>query len=152
MTLQEKALTALAGLLSHGDPLVLAELIECLTVAGPRARASLLPALEKLLYAEDPGTRAAAAKAITTMEERESPRVMAVMADLITEKILPQDLRLEALGRVHERNPAALAKVTPALIRQLGDPSADVRRAALELLSQIIEDTPARLPDRSDDR
>jgi HEAT repeat protein len=152
MTLQEKALTALAGLLSPGDPLVLAELIECLTAAGPKARASLLPALEKLLYAEDPGTRAAAAKAITTMEERESPRVMAVMADLITEKILPQDLRLEALGRVHERNPAALAKVTPALIRQLGDPSADVRRAALELLSQIIEDTPARLPDRSDDR
>src|SRR5262249_8553022 len=97
-------------------------------------------------------TRAAAVKAITAIEEKENPRVIAVLTDIIAEKALPLDLRQEAVGRVLERNPAALAKATPALIRQLGDPSADVRRLALELLVMIIEDHRVEMPDRADDR
>ena len=39
-----------------------------------------------------------------------------------------------------------MSKATPGLIVQLGDPSVDVRRAALELLQMILEDTRAEMP------
>ena len=136
---------ALAGLLSHADPAVLPDVIACLGESGPRARAAL-PALEKLLDDREPSTRAAAVMAILAVEEKPSTRATAVLLEMIADKDLSQDWRNDALGRIKELNPAALSKATPGLILQLGDPSADVRRAALELLQMIIEDTPAKMP------
>jgi len=59
---------------------------------------------------------------------------------------------MDILGRIKDRAPKALAKVTPGLIRQLGDSTADGGRAALDLLSIIIEDTPAEMPNQADAR
>ena len=53
---------------------------------------------------------------------------------------------MDILGRIKETAPTTLAKATPGLIRQLGDSNSDVRRAALALLSIIIEDTRAEMP------
>ena len=39
-----------------------------------------------------------------------------------------------------------VSKATPGLILQLGDPSVDVRRAVLELLQMILDDTLAEMP------
>jgi hypothetical protein len=47
---------------------------------------------------------------------------------------------------IKQKDPAALGKVSSALVRLLGDRSADVRGAALELLSLIIPDNPAEMP------
>jgi HEAT repeat protein len=142
---QEQAIKALAGMISHVDPIVLPDVIHCLSTAGPIARVAL-PALDKLLDDHEPVTRAAAAKAIVTIEQAESPRVLAVMAELIAEKCLPQDWRIEALEVIKQRDPSALGSVSSALVCQLGDRSAGVRGAALELLSLIIPDTAAKMP------
>jgi hypothetical protein len=69
---------------------------------------------------------------------------------MITDKSLPQEWRMDILERIKEATPTALAKATPGLIRQLGDSDSDVRRAALDLLSIIIEDTRAEMPDLAD--
>ena len=74
------------------------------------------------------------------------PESSSVLVEMIASKELSQDWRMDAMGRIREANPKALAKATPALIRQLGDKSPDVRRAAAELLMAIIEDTPAEMP------
>ena len=142
---QEQAIKTLAGMIPRVDPIVLPEVINCLSTAGPIARVAL-PSLDKLLDDNEPVTRAAAARAIVMIEQTESPRVLAVMAELIAEKGVPQDWRIEALDMIKQRNPSALGKVSSALVRQLGDRSADVRGAALELLSQIIPDTAAEMP------
>ena len=84
--------------------------------------------------------------AILAIEEKPTPRILAVLVDMITSKDLPEDQRLDAVGRIREANPQSLSRATPALIRQLGDKSANVRRAAAELLMAIMEDTPAEMP------
>ena len=68
------------------------------------------------------------------------------MIEMIADKTLSQEWRMDMLGRIKETAPAALAKATPGLIRQLGDSNANVRHAALELLTIIIDDTPAQMP------
>jgi HEAT repeat protein len=142
---QEQAIKTLAGTISRADPIVLEQVVNCLSVAGPIARIAL-PSLDKLLDDDEPVTRAAAARAILRIEQSETPRVLAVMAELVAEKSLPQDWRIEALDMIKLRNPAALGKVSAGLIRQLGDPSADVRGTALALLSLIVPDTAAEMP------
>jgi HEAT repeat protein len=96
---------------------------------------------------EETGEHAHAGMAIVTIEGKESPRAVAILLRMITDATLPQGWRQNALDTVREVKPAALAKATPDLIRQLGDASVDVRRTALELLSMIIHDTRAVLPD-----
>jgi HEAT repeat protein len=143
---QEQAIRTLAGMIPRADPIVLQQVVNCLTTAGPIARIAL-PELDKLLDDDEPVTRAAAAKAIQTIEQSDRPRVLAVMAELITDKRFSQDWRFEALEMIKQKDPAALGKVSAGLIRLLGDRSADVRGAALELLSQIVPDTAAEMPD-----
>lgn len=142
---QDRAMKALAGLMARADDAVLPDVIACLGESGPRAQAAL-PLLDKLLDAPESSTRAHAAMAMLAIDEKPTPRVLAVLLDMMASKELRQDWRMDAVGRVRESNPKALAKATPALIRQLGDQSPDIRRAAVELLSAIIEDTPAEIP------
>ncbi len=148
---QNRAVLALVELLSHADPEVQPDLLACLGEAGPQAHVAL-PALEKLLDDPEPGTRAAAVRAILQIEDTKSPRLTAVMLEMIADKTLAEEGRMDILGRIKDTAPKALAKVTPVLIRQLGDGSSDVRRAALDLLSVIIEDTPAEMPGQADAR
>ena len=74
------------------------------------------------------------------------------MIEMIADKTLSQEWRTEMLGRIRETAPASLARATPGLIRQLGDSNANIRRFALELLSNIIEDSPAQMPGQADAR
>ena len=69
---QDRAVTALVGLLSLGDPEIVPDVIACLPEAGPRARAAV-PALEALLNDPEPGLLAAAGMAIVTIEGQDDP-------------------------------------------------------------------------------
>ena len=77
---------------------------------------------------------------------------MAVTLEMIADKSLTQEWRMDILGRIKETAPTTLAKAAPGMIRQLGDSNSDVRRAALDLLSIIIEDTRAEMPNQADAR
>ena len=173
---QDQAMEALAGLLSHADPAVLPDLVACLGESGPRARAALpalekllddhepstRAAAVMAIQAIDGagtampgagmsamigiGTPGAGAATGINATGKPSARVLAVLLEMIAERNLPQDWRSYAFGQIHELNPKALSKATPSLILQLGDPSTDVRHAALELLQMVIEDTPAEMP------
>ncbi len=142
---QDRAVRALAALLSRVDASVLPDVIACLGESGRQASAAL-PVLDKLLDDPEPSTRASAALALLAIDEKPTPRVLAVLVEMLANKDLPQDWRMDAMGRIKGTDPKALAKATPALIRQLGDKSPDIRRAAVELLMSIVEDTPAELP------
>jgi HEAT repeat protein len=67
---QDRAVTALADLLSQGDPDILPDVLACLPEAGPRAKAAV-PVLEAMLDHADPGLRAAAGMAIVAIESPE---------------------------------------------------------------------------------
>jgi HEAT repeat protein len=194
---QDQAVAALVGLLSGGDPAIVPDVLTCLPMAGPRAKAAL-SALEAMLDHAEPGLRAGAAMAIVAIEGDESlqplpnggsagmsmggmsmmggggmgmsggtgmsmmgggsgmtpsetggkvnQRVMAVLIRILGDVEVPREMRENALGMAQGIAPAALAKATPGLIRQLADPDPNVRRTALDLLNMIIDATPAELP------
>jgi HEAT repeat protein len=185
---QDQAVAALAGLLSRGDPAVIPDVLACLPMAGPQAKAAL-PALEAMLDHAEPGLRAGAGMAIVAIEGdaglqpllngpsagmgmggmatmggggmvgmggagmtppatggKANPRVVAVLIRILGDAGIPLEMRANALGMTQAIAPAALAKATPDLIRQLADPDPNVRRAALDLLNAIIDATPAELP------
>jgi HEAT repeat protein len=155
---RQKGVQAIAGLISGGDPLVVPDAIFCLSnsrLEGAR------PLLEKLLDDHDPSTRAAAAIGLLSIQDSNlasgmagmlppqgklEPRLVAVLTEMIADKTLSQEWRMNALQRVHEVAPAMLSKATPGLLRQLGDAKLDVRHYALELLQAIIEDTRVEVP------
>ena len=143
---QDQAVAALTGLLSHVDPLVLPDVINCLVTLGPRARAAL-PALERLWKDPDAGVNVAARQAIVAIEGRETPRGVAILLEMIADPTIPIDQREAAMWTVVEVNPSGLVKVTPSLIRQLGDADPYVRTSAAELLSVIVRSTRAEMPD-----
>jgi HEAT repeat protein len=143
---RDQALAALVGLLTTGDEDILPEVISCLQSVEPPPRA-VLPALERLLSAKEPTLRGLAGMAIATIEGKQSPRAVAALIGVITDPNVSPDTRQLALGTLHESNPAALAKVAPALFRQLGDADPNVRRVAHEMLGEIIAEIPAELPD-----
>jgi HEAT repeat protein len=191
---QEQAVAALVGLLSGGDPAVVPDVLACLPMAGPRAKAAL-PALEAMLEHAEPTLRAGAGMAIVAIEGGEdfqslvngnsggmsmammggggagmggaggmspmnggagmappatggkaNPRVVAVLVRILGDAEVSPEMRANAFGMTQEVAPAALAKATPDLVRQLADPDPKVRRTALDLLSMIIDDTPVELP------
>jgi HEAT repeat protein len=173
---QNQALLAMVELLFRADPLIQPDVLDCLAEAGPHALVAL-PALKKLLDDPEPGTRAAAARALLQIEANwnhpeagiagmaasaiasnpgsevsKNPRLIAVMLEIIADKTLAEKWRMDILGRIKETVPTALPKATEGLIRQLGDGNSNVRRAALDLLSSIIEDTPAQMPNHADVR
>jgi HEAT repeat protein len=141
----DQAVAALIELLSHADPLVLPDVINCLTTLGDSARVAL-PALERLWKDQDAGVAVAARQAIVAIEGRETPRGLAILLEMIVDPTITIDQRQEAMGTVIEVNPSGLVQVTPSLIRQLGDANVDVRTGAAELLSVIVRNTPAQMP------
>jgi HEAT repeat protein len=143
---QALAAEALARLVAPGtDPVVLHDVIGCLSLAGPGARATL-PALEGLMKGKDPDLRYAAGMALAEIELFTSRRGAAVLITIVNDSEQPIEGRTAALETLRMVGPSALAKATPGLIRQLGDPKVDVRFAAAQLLSAIIGDTPAQMP------
>jgi HEAT repeat protein len=70
---QDRAVAALAGLLTRGDPDILPDVLACLPEAGPRAKAAV-PALEAMLDHAEPALRAGAAMAIVAIESPEDPQ------------------------------------------------------------------------------
>jgi HEAT repeat protein len=186
---QDRAVAALASLLSRGDPAVIPDVLACLPMAGPRAKAAL-PALEAMLDHGEPTLRAGAGMAILAIEQGEdvpslpsgpaagmgmaamlsaggggmgmaggtaamgppagggkaNQRVLAVLVRILGDAGVPRELRENALGVARAVAPAALAKATPGLVRQLADPDPNVRRTALDLLNLIIDATPVELP------
>ena len=75
-----------------------------------------------------------------------NPRVVAILGRVVGDRAIPIESRSSALGMVVSAAPADVAKVTPALVRQLSDPDPAVRRAAIALLSQVVELAPVELP------
>jgi HEAT repeat protein len=148
---QGRAIEAMVELLKRAGPVVRLDVVSCLNGAGPRAGIAV-PALELLLEDAEPDVRTAALQAIFSIEEGTNHRLIPAMVNLIGDPSMAQDWRTDLLNRVKEADPAALARATPALIRQLGDTSASVRRAAMELLSNILEDQAALMPSERDRR
>jgi HEAT repeat protein len=140
-----RAVALLAELSSRAEPSVLPDVISCLIEIGPLARGAL-PALGRLLNDEDPDLRAEVGMAVVMIEGKESQRAVEILARMIADAELTQERRQTALGMLQEVNRAAAAKSTSALIRQLGDADPQVRRNALDLLSQIVDDTAAEMP------
>ncbi len=148
---RNQGMSAIATLLSSDKLEVKPDVLNCLGEAGPQAQV-VLPALDKLLNDPDSGTRAAAVDAILRIQPTDNPRLTMVMLDMIADKSLPHDFRVDMVTKLSEKAPNTVARVTPGLIRQLGDNDADIRRSALELLSLIIADHPAEMPDKSNAR
>jgi HEAT repeat protein len=145
----DQAVAALAAMLPHGDSAVLPDVVACLAVLGPQARAAL-SALERLWKGEDPGLRTAAGQAITAIEGKESSRSVAIWVDMIADPMFTIDQRRAACESVVEVNPAALEQATPRLILQLSNVDVDIRSAAIEMLSMIVPTTPATMPDSTE--
>lgn len=145
----DQAVRALAGLVPRADAVVLPDVIACLGLSGPSAQVAL-PVLNKLLDDPEPTTRASAVMAILAIDENPNDRVLSALIDMVASKELAEGQRMDALSRLQETRPKTLVKTTPALIRQLGDQSAEARRVAAELLSLIVEDAPAEMPAEGD--
>jgi HEAT repeat protein len=92
------------------------------------------------------GMSGGAGVAIPATAGRVNPRVVSVLVRIVADAEVQRDTRANALGMVLAINPAAPAKATPDLVRQLADRDPNVRRTALDLLSGIIDVAPAELP------
>ncbi len=121
------------------------DVIDCLHSLGPRAHPAL-PALESLLNDDDHVLRHSAGLAVVAILGKNHPRSVAILVGIISDETLPRDWRTSSLLELQAMGPAALAKTTPALIRQLGDPNPTVRVTALSLLQEIVGMTPAEMP------
>jgi HEAT repeat protein len=148
--IQERAVIALAGLLSRADPVIRPEVLEMLGSLGPQASAAL-PALEALSRDSDSAVRAMAGMAMVAIDGPASQKGIAVLVVACIDPTVPLEWRHAALEKIAVADPPAFAAVTPGLIRQLGHSNRDVRLAALELLSMIVPDTPAWMPQRPAD-
>jgi hypothetical protein len=78
--------------------------------------------------------------------DKANPRVVAVLTRILGDAEISPEMRANALVMTQEVAPAALAKVTPDLVRQLADPDPKVRHTALDLLNMIIDAAPVELP------
>jgi HEAT repeat protein len=146
---QGRAVSELVKVLEWRDPTSLADAIEALAAFGDRARPAL-PILERLRADQEPMMRVLSGRAIVAIEGPRTPRGTSALVGMIVDASLPEEARFEALERAREVGPNGvgpdLARATPALIRQLADPAVEVRLRAHNLLSMILETTPARLP------
>jgi HEAT repeat protein len=78
-----------------------------------------------------------------------NPKVVAVLARTVADAAISQEIRGSALGMIRAADAPALAKTSAELVRQLADPDPNVRHAAIELLSGIVNVTPVELPGAS---
>jgi HEAT repeat protein len=147
---QDQAVAALVKLLSSDDSVLVRDVVESLTSLGTIARPAL-PLLERLLSDEDRGLSARAGMAIMSIQGQENPRSVALLQKMAADVSLPQEHRMTAVAALRGVSASLPAQATPDLIRQLGSSSPSVRRNALELLSEILNDTPALLPGPSSD-
>ena len=79
-------------------------------------------------------------------EVHANPRVVAILARIVGDAAIVPESRQNALGMIRMAGASAVAKTSSELVRQLADPDPNVRRTAVELLSQIIDVAPASLP------
>jgi hypothetical protein len=86
------------------------------------------------------------------VEGHANPRVVAMLARIVGDAAIPPEVRQNALGMIRMAGASAAAKASSALVRQLADRDPNVRRTAIELLSQIIDVAPAELPAASGPR
>jgi len=143
---QNQAVAALARLIADIDiPILRSDVVDCLLACGPRARAAM-PTFERRLNDEDPAERAMAGMAIATIESSETERVIPILLKMIDDLAIAPESRKAALDKIRELKATELVKATPILIRQLGSKSAQVRLTAMEMLGDIIGDTPAAMP------
>ena len=61
--------------------------------------------LEKLLDDPESAARSSAVRAILEIEDKKSPRLMAVLLEMIADKSLTQEWRMDILGRIKETAP-----------------------------------------------
>ncbi len=120
-------------------------MIDCIQSVGPGAMPAL-PVLEAQLSDDDPLIRYNAGLAVVAIRGKQDPRCVAILVGIIIDEQLPSDWRTNAVEALGQIVPAALAKATPGLIRQLGDPNPNVRLTALALLEQIVGTIPAEMP------
>jgi HEAT repeat protein len=146
---QDQAVTALAKLLSDGDPMIHPDVIDCLQSIGPRAR-SAVPFLERLLDDDDPILRANVGMAIVAILGKKDPRSIEMLIGIMVDEELPRDWRNRAGESLSQVEPAAMKRATPELIRQLGDDRQDVRLIAHDMLGRIIPATPAEMPKQAE--
>jgi HEAT repeat protein len=142
---QDRAAAALAGLLNDADTSIDADVIDCLVPLGPRARVAL-PALGRLLDDEDSAHRAMAGLAFATIGGKSAPRAIPALLRILDDPSLAPEWRQSALEKIRELDEAELVKATPILIRQLASKDQDVRLAAMEMLGQVVSETPVELP------
>lgn len=139
------AIDTLAGEISRGGSLERHEALALLSQIGDRAEGTAM-ALRGLLEDEDPQLRRLAALEIVRLEGKGAPpAAFAILLGTVIDPGQVLDDRLGALVTLHEANPEEMAKAGPDLVRQLGDPSQDIRLAAHELLFGIVEVAPAML-------
>jgi HEAT repeat protein len=79
-------------------------------------------------------------------EGQMNPRIVAILARIVGDAAIGPEARQNALGMIRMAGTSAVAKTSSDLVRQLADPDPNVRRTAVELLSQIIDVAPASLP------
>jgi uncharacterized protein (UPF0147 family) len=72
--------------------------------------------------------------------------VVEILVRMVADPTVPRDVRESAIPWLREANSAALARATPDLIRQLGDGNSVIRQNAINLLSMIVDETPAEMP------
>lgn len=141
---RRQAADTVLALLDDKDDDVRGEAIGCLDRLGPEAVATL-PMLRRLRADEDSLLHGQAGMAIATIAGSDSEEGIAVLVAMIGDDQLQPMWRQEALVRLHEASPADLPRATPALIRQLAEPSTGLRQLALEMLAQIVDGAPAQL-------
>jgi hypothetical protein len=78
-------------------------------------------------------------------EGQMNPRIVAILARIVGDAAIGPEARQNALGMIRMAGTSAVAKTSSDLVRQLADPDPNVRRTAVELLSQIIDVAPASL-------
>jgi HEAT repeat protein len=142
---QEEVVAALIPLLAYSDESVRASAIDALRAFGSSA-SSALPSLWRLFRDKGSGVRGLAGMAILEIGGEGQPYEPEVHAAIVSDPHVELEQRGGLLESLMVSGPASVPNVSAALIRQLGDAQPGVRQDALELLRQLSDAGPIKLP------